>query len=74
MENGNTTFLNKIHGTPCITLLEDNIIASNNTKVGEIFNEYSVDIGKGLGIAKKEDPKNMNGPSEDIMEMTIECF
>ena len=73
MENGNTTFKNKIHGTPCITLIDD-IIVSNNTKVGEIFNEYSVDIGKGLGIAKKGDPKNMNGPSEDTMEMTIECF
>ena len=67
-------FSNKIHGTPCITLLEDNVVVSDDTNVAEIFNEYFVDIAKGLGIAKKHDPTNMDGSSEDTLQTTIERF
>ena len=67
-------FSNKIHGTPCITLLEDNVVVSDDTNVAEIFNEYFVDIAKGLGIAKKQDPTNMDGSSEDTLQTTIERF
>ena len=67
-------FSNKIHGTPCINLLENNIVVSDDTRVAEIFNEYFVDIAKGLGIVKEEDPTNMNASLEDILQTTIERF
>ena len=31
-------FSNKIHGTPCINLLENNVVVSDDTRVAEIFN------------------------------------
>ena len=37
-------FSNKIHGTPCINFLENNVVVSDDTRVAEIFNEYFVDI------------------------------
>ena len=67
-------FSNKIHGNSCINLLEDNVVVSDDTKVAEIFNEYFVDIGKGLGIAKEEDPTNMKASSEDTLQTIIERF
>ena len=52
----------------------DNVIVSDDTKFEEIFNEYFVDIAKGLGLAKKQDSTNMNGSSDDTLQTTIERF
>ena len=54
-------FSNKIPVAPCMTLLQDNVFVLDDTKVAEIFNEYFVDIAKGLVIGRKQDPKNMDG-------------
>ena len=67
-------FSNSIHVTPCITLLEDNVVVSDDNKVTEIFNEYFDDIAKGLGIARKWDPTNMDFSSDDTLLTTIERF
>ena len=47
-------FSNKIEGSASITLLENDVVESDDTRVAEILNEYFVDITKTLGVACEE--------------------
>ena len=48
-------FSNKIQGSASITLLKNDVVESDDTRVAEILNGYFVDITKTLGVACEED-------------------
>ena len=58
-------FSNKIQGSASITLLEDDVVESDDTGVAEILNGYFVDITKTLGVACEEDSTNLDISSQD---------
>ena len=66
--------MNKIQGSACITLLENDVVESDDTRVAEILNDYFVDIAKTLGVAREEDSTTVDSSSKDTLQMTVELF
>ena len=54
---------------PCGILV--NVVVSDDAIIAESFDEYFVDIAKGLGIAEKQDSTNIDGSSDDTLQATI---
>ena len=67
-------FSNKIQGSASITLLEDDVVESDDTRVAEILNGYFVDITKTLGVACEEDSTNLDISSQDTLQATVQRF
>ena len=67
-------FSNKIQGSASITLLENDVVESDDTRVAEILNDYFVDITKTLGVACEEDSTNLDIPSQDTLQTTFQRF
>ena len=67
-------FSNKIQGSASITLLENDVVESDDTRVAEILNGYFVDITKTLSVACEEDSKNLDVSSQDSLQVTIQRF
>ena len=67
-------FSNKIQGSASITLLENDVVELDDTRVAEILNSYSVDITKTLGVARQEDSTNLDISSQDTLQTTIQRF
>ena len=58
-------FSNKIQGSNCITLLENDVVESDDTRDAEILNCYFVDITKTLGIACEVNHTNLDMSLQD---------
>ena len=67
-------FSNEIQGSANITLLENDVVESDDARVAEILNGYFVDITKTLGVACEEDSTNLDISSQDTLQMTIQRF
>ena len=67
-------FSNKIQGSASMTLLEDDVVESYDTRVAEILNDYFVDITKTLGVACEEDSTNLDISSQDTLQTTVQRF
>ena len=74
MENSEAPFSNKIQRSASITLLENDVVESDDTMVAEILNGYFVDITKALGVACEEDSTNLDISSQDTLQVTVQCF
>ena len=74
MENCETLFSNKIQGTSCITLLENDVVEQDEGKVAEIMNTYFVKITETQGISRANIEGSLNDLNEDPCSKIIQHF
>ena len=67
-------FSNKIHSASCSTLLENDVVESDEGKVAEIMNNYFVNITETLGISRANTESSLNDFNEDPCSRIIKHF
>ena len=67
-------FSNKIQSASCITLLENDVVESDEGKVAEIMNNYIVNITETLGISRATTEGSLNDFNEDPCSNVIKHF
>ena len=67
-------FSNKIQSTYCITLLEHDVVESDEGKFAEIMNDYFVNITENLDISCANIDDSLNDLNEDLCSRIIEHF
>ena len=67
-------FLNKIKRASCTTLLENDVVESDEGKVAEIMNNYFVNITETLGISRATTEGSLNDFNEDTCSKIIKHF
>ena len=67
-------FSNKIQSASCITLLEKDVIGSDEGKVAEIINNYFVNITETPGISRATTEGSLNDFDEDPCSKIIKHF
>ena len=67
-------FSNKIQSASCTTLLENDVVESDESKVAEIMNNYFVNITETLGISRATTEGSLNDFNEDPCSKIIKHF
>ena len=65
---------NKSQSASCITLLENNVVESDEGKVAEIMNSYIVNITETLSISRANTEGPLNDLNEDLCSKIIKNF
>ena len=67
-------FSKKIQSTSCITLLENDVVESDEGKAAEIMNNYFMNTTETLGISRANTEGSLNDLDEDPCSKIIQNF